>query len=162
MPAKDAIRWSLNLSDQIVDSYLKDLDDADLAVRPIEGMNTIAWQLGHLILTERRLIEAVRPGSCPPLPADIEEGHGRQAFSSDDRSKLYSKARYLELWKAQRAATQKVLDEVPESEMGQKREGLPEFAPTVGDALNLCPSHTLMHVGQWVAVRRKLGKPVAI
>lgn len=162
MQAKDVIRNSLDLSDMIVESYLKDLDDADLKVRPIEGMNTIGWQLGHLILSERHFVEAIRPGSCPPVPADMEQGHGRESWKSDDNSKLYPKAKYLELWKAQRAATRKVIDEVSESELGQGKEGLPAMLPTVGTALNMCSAHTLMHVGQWVAVRRKQGKPIVI
>ena len=38
---------------------------------------------------------------------------------------------------------------------------LPPWAPTVGAALNMAGMHALNHSGQFVAVRRKLGKPIA-
>jgi hypothetical protein len=162
MHIKDAIRFDLTMSDRVFNAYVGDLDDADLLVRPVPGMNHIAWQVGHLILSERRFVETVKPGSCPPLPADIEEGHGRKQFGVDDPAKFYSRVRYQELWNAQREATRRVLDETPESSFDDPREGLPPFASTVGNALKMCGTHAMMHVGQWVAVRRSLGKPVAI
>jgi len=41
--AKDAIRQTLDLNERIVDKYVDDLDDADLLIRPVDGMNHIAW-----------------------------------------------------------------------------------------------------------------------
>ena len=37
-------------------------------------------------------------------------------------------------------------------------EGIREYAPSVGSIFNLTPSHWMMHSGQWVIVRRQLGK----
>ncbi len=34
-----------------------------------------------------------------------------------------------------------------------------EYAPTVGVVLMLLATHFLMHAGQFVPIRRKLGKP---
>ena len=78
-------------------SYLGDLDDADLLVRPVEGMNHIAWQLGHLISSERGMVEAIRPGSCPPLPEGFEANHDREDTTSDDPARFLSKDDYLDL-----------------------------------------------------------------
>jgi uncharacterized damage-inducible protein DinB len=162
MSAKDIIRHSMSMSDSIINAYLGDLSDAELRIRPIEGMNTIAWQLGHLIGSERYFVEQIKPGASPPLPADFDEGHGRNAFSQDDPSKLYSREKYQELWKAQRAATLAVLDSLSEADLDRKDEKFPPFAPTAGELLNMCGAHPIMHCGQFVAVRRKLGKPVVI
>jgi hypothetical protein len=162
MGPKDVVRMSLDLSDQIVNSYLSDLSDADLLIRPIEGMNHIAWQLGHLISSERFFVETVSPGSCPRLPDNFEEGHGRKCTNIDDPSKYLPLAKYKELWKAQRDATRAVLDTLSDSDFDRKTQGLPDFIPTVGAAMNLCGDHALMHLGQFVAVRRKLGKPITI
>jgi hypothetical protein len=163
MNAKDMIRSSLQMSDRVINSYIGDLEDGDLLIRAVPGMNHIAWQLGHLIASERHFVELVRPGSCPPLPDDFEAGHGRKATQEDDPSKYYSRARYQELWKTQREATNRVLDEVPETELDRTNPGVfPDFAPTVGALLNMCGAHAVMHCGQFVAVRRKLNKPVLI
>ena len=37
------------------------------------------------------------------------------------------------------------------------RNACADFVPTVGDVLGMTGSHVLMHVGQFVPVRRKLG-----
>ena len=67
MGPKDVIKQTLDMSDFILNKYLDDLSDADLRLRPVEGMHPIALQLGHLIAAERMFIEMVKPGSHPPL-----------------------------------------------------------------------------------------------
>ena len=101
----------------IINAYINDLDDADLLLRPVPGMNHIAWQLGHLIAAERHFVEMIKPGSCPALPAGFAEAHSKETSHADDPSKFHSRAKYQELWKAQRAATLAVLDGVPEADL---------------------------------------------
>src|SRR3954453_11694253 len=112
MNAKDVIRQSFGLNDSILNAYLGDLTDADLLLRPIEGQNHIAWQIGHLIDSERTMLEGIRPRSSPPLPDGFSVAHNRDASSSDDPKQFATKKQYLELYQAQRAATRKVLDEL--------------------------------------------------
>jgi DinB superfamily len=159
MGPKDVIRLTLDISDGIVKRYTEDL--SDLRIRPIEGMNPIALQLGHLILAERMFAELVTPGKSPELPAGFAEAHDLKKAGNDD-SRFATKAEYLKLWDAQRAATKAVLDGVPDSDLEDTRGGkLPPFAPTVAAILNLAGAHALSHTGQFVAVRRTLQKPIA-
>jgi hypothetical protein len=161
MGPKDVIRLTLDMSDAIIKRYTEDLSDADLLLRPIEGMNPIALQLGHLIWAERRFVEYVKPGMSPELPAGFAEAHDLKSAGKDD-SRFVSKNEYFKLWDAQRAATKAVLDSLPESDLDDTRGGkLPPFAPTVAAILNLAGSHALSHSGQFVAVRRVLKKPIA-
>jgi len=165
MHAKDAILHTYGMNERILGAYLGDLSDADLLVRPVPGQNHIAWQLGHLINTERGLVEGIKPGTCPPLPEGFEQAHAREAdaTTSDDVSKFLSKERYLELFQAQRAATRKVLEGLSDADLAAPApERAQRIAPTVGAVMVLLGNHLLMHVGQFVSVRRKLGKPVAI
>jgi uncharacterized damage-inducible protein DinB len=163
MSPKDAIRMGIDSSDMIINAYINDLDDSDLLLRPVPGMNHIAWQLGHLIAAERHFIEMIKPGSCPELPAGFAEAHTKETSTGDDPSKFLSRSKYQELWKAQRAATLAVLDSVPESDLDKTDpEKYPKFAPSVAALLALCGTHALMHCGQFVAVRRQVGKPVVI
>jgi hypothetical protein len=163
MHAKDVIRQTLHLSDLIVTSYVGDLADGDLLIRPVEGMNPIAWQLGHLIVSERMMVEGIQPGSCPPLPEGFAEAHGKNAGQAEDTSKYRPKAEYLTLWQAQRAATRAVLDGLADETLDEPGpERFQMIAKTVGAVMNLAGTHPLMHVGQWVGVRRLLKKPVTI
>ena len=88
MQAKDAIRNTFDMSDMVIDAYLKDLDDADLLVRPVVGMNHIAWQLGHLIKTERRLHRDDPARLLPALARRLRRGPRPQANTEDDPSKF--------------------------------------------------------------------------
>lgn len=164
MNAKDVIRNTIGMSDRILNEYTKDLSDAELLIRPVSGMNHIAWQLGHLLLTERNFIELLEPGASPALPANFEAGHGRDKHGVDDPALFYSAARYRELREAQRGVTLAVLDRLSDDQLNAapKDERLAGFVGTVGNMLNLIGHHATMHSGQFVAVRRQLGKPVAI
>jgi uncharacterized damage-inducible protein DinB len=158
--AKDAIRMTIDSSDFILKAYIEDLSDADLRLRPLEGMNPIAWQLGHLIAAERHFVEAIQPGASPPLPEGFEQAHGKEALASGDSKGYLGKAEYLAIWSTQRKATFSVLDGLAIDQL-ERPSGI-HFAPTVAAAMNMIGVHPLMHVGQFVAVRRSLGKPVKI
>jgi hypothetical protein len=163
MNAKDVIRQAIGLSDMILNKYVDDLEDANLYIRPVDGMNCIAWQLGHLVSSERGMVEGVKPGSCPALPEGFEENHTPDRAKSDDTSKYLSKNEYVALIQAQRVATKAVLDGLSESELdAPSPERMRSFCPTVGSVMMLTGTHYLMHLGQFVAVRRKLNKPVAM
>jgi len=162
MHAKDVIRQNIQGSDMILRKYVEDLEDGDLKLCPVEGMNPIAWQLGHLIVSERKMVEAIKPGSCPALPEGFDEAHSRKAEEADPAS-FRTKDEYLKLWGAQLAATLKVLDALTDVELdAPSEERMRQMWPTVGAVMNLQGQHPLMHVGQFVAVRRHLKKPVAI
>ncbi len=164
MQAKDVIRQSIEMADMTTSKYLEDLDDAAFLKRSVDGMNTIAWQLGHLISSERSIMEAIKPGSCPALPEGFDAQHGKETASVDDPSKFLTKDQYLSLWKAQRAATKAVLESLSDADLDAPGpERMRSFCPTVGHVMNMMGGiHPMMHAGQYVAVRRDLKKPIAM
>jgi uncharacterized damage-inducible protein DinB len=160
MGPKDVIRNTLDTSDFIIKAYVGDLSDEDLRLVPIEGMHPIARQLGHLISGERMFKELVEPGSSPPLPEGFQEAHDIKK-TDGDTSGFLSKEEYLKLWDEQRAATKALLDRISDADLDDNRGGkLPPWAPTVAAALNMAGMHPINHSGQFVAVRRKLKKPI--
>jgi hypothetical protein len=161
MGPKDIIAKTLDASDFILKTYVGDLSDAELKVVPVEGMNSIALQLGHLISAERMFAEFVKPGSAPELPSGFEQAHDFKNKSSDD-SRFLAKDAYLKLYETQRAHLKSVLAGVSDADLGDNRGGsLPQWAPTVADCLNMAGVHSLSHSGQFVAMRRYLKKPIA-
>jgi hypothetical protein len=161
MGPKDVMRKSLDMSDSVLKAYLTDLSDADLLLRPVEGMHPIALQLGHLILTERHVNELIKPGATPPLPEGFDKAHDIKNADLDD-SGFVSKQTYIDLLAAQRTVTKELLEAATEADLDDTRDGkLPTWIPTVGDAFALPGLHCLMHYGQFVAVRRALKKPIA-
>jgi hypothetical protein len=161
MNAKDAIRTALNSSQYILEWYLADLADADLVVRPVPRANHIAWQLGHLIASEKRMGSLLPTARYPELPAGFAEQHNKESAAIEPPHGFASKAEYLNLFQKTRAATLAALDKLPESDLDRPSEGpVSQVAPTLGAVLLLVANHTMMHAGQFSVVRRKLGKPV--
>lgn len=162
MNAKDVLKASMDLGEMVMKSYVGDLSDADLLQRPGTGCNHLAWQLGHLINSERQLRLMVCPNSDCPLPDGFAEAHSKENATSDDAAKFLSKDRYLELYDQQRAATKAALDGLSDSDLSLPGPEKFKMCPTVGHVFNLIASHVTMHVGQFVPVRRRLDKPVVI
>lgn len=160
MQAKDAIRHVVEFSFMVVDAYLADLSDEDLLVRPVPSANHLAWQLGHLIAGSSHMIEAL--GHKPlDLPDGFAARHSKEAASCNDPAAFDKKAEYLELGQKVKAALLVAIDATPDSALDALGpEAMRAYAPTVASVLILAGSHWMMHAGQFVVVRRKLGKPV--
>lgn len=162
MNLKDSIRYTINMGDMILTTYVSDLADADLLVRPVPGMNHVAWQLGHLIASEHKML-ADAGVAMPSLPAGFAEAHTKETAKSDDRAKFFTKQQYLDRLSEQRKGTLAALDRMSDEQLSRPTpEAMRAYAKTVGEAFNMIGVHTLMHVGQFVGVRRKCGKPVVI
>ena len=161
MDAKDAIRSTASLSSMVLNSYVSDLDDADLMRRPGTGCNHLAWQLGHLIASEVHLLESISPGSGITLADEFVAAHSKENCHNDDPSAFCTKAEYMALHGQVREAMLAALDDFPASEFDSPSpESFRSFCPTMGDMFILIATHPMMHAGQFVIVRRQLGKPI--
>jgi len=153
------IKHELNLPAFVVQGYLGDLNDDDLMRRPVPNANHIAWQLGHLIEAEHNLNNMVCPNSMPALPDGFAEKHSKDTASSDDPSAFCTKNEYLKVMEEQRAGTLALLDRLSEEELEKPSpENIQKFGATVGAVIAGQSAHWMMHAGQWVIVRRQLGK----
>ena len=160
MDTKQAIVTSLAQSDVIVDGYLADLTPEQMLKRPAPGCNHVAWQLGHLISSERYMIDKAIPGSMPPLPAGFDEKHKKATASIDDPKAFLSKDDYQKLRKQVRADALRALEGLKPADLDRPvGPGLPPFCKTVGEVMVFIPTHWLMHAGQWAVIRRSCGKP---
>jgi hypothetical protein len=159
MDLKDAIRKSMELSDFLVEKYVGDLTPQEMLARPVANANHVAWQFGHLIAAERMLVEGGVPNSMPPLPAGFAERHSKDTAGSDKPGDFLTKDEYLKLAKEVRAASLKVLASLQDADFDKPVSGkVPPFVQTVGDCFITVGSHWTMHAGQWVVLRRKLGR----
>lgn len=160
MQTREAIKTALAMSDMVWKGYVADLSDADLLVRPVPGINHIAWQLGHLITAEHGMIEGCCPGTMPPLPAGFAERHAKETASSDDAGLFLSKDDYLRAADAQRSGLLAALDRLSDADLDRPTpERFQKFAATTGALMLMQATHWLMHAGQWAVTRRKLGHP---
>ena len=163
MSAKELLQHNLTFADVVLNSQIGDLADADLLVRQSPPANHAAWQLGHLIASERAFIESLQPGKSPALPAGFEELHSRDRAGNPSTDGFLTRQQYVDLHKAQRAATLAALESLSEADLSAEGpEKFRRMAPTVGKLFALTSSHQVWHTGQITALRRYLNKPVII
>ncbi|MEO2046647.1 MAG: DinB family protein [Pirellulales bacterium] len=161
MNTQEAIGATFSTSSMVLNAYFSDLTDAELMTRPAAGCNHLAWQLGHLIASECHLLESLAPDSAAELPDGFAEQHGKENAGEDDASKFCSKQEYLDLFDKVRAATLASLAKFTDADLDKPGpEDFAQICPTVGHVFVLIASHGMMHAGQFVPARRKLGKPV--
>lgn len=160
MNTTDCIRYSLGMANMICTSYLGDLSDEDLMVRAVEGCNHIKWQLGHLLNSQNRMINAVTPGKLPELPAGFGDKFTKETAASDNAADFPSKDELMTLYGKQHDALAAAVDELTEEVMNQPApERLAQIAKTAAEVYAFQPTHWVMHAGQWAILRRKLGRP---
>jgi hypothetical protein len=158
MTAKDILQQIVEFNHMVTQYYLSDLTDADLLVRSVPGSNHIAWQMGHMITGTQHMIKELGQ-AAPDLPAGFAESYTKETSGSDDPTKFAKKAEYLALAEQMKTASLKAIDATPDSTLDQPGpESMRQYAPTVASALVLLGNHWLMHSGQFVSIRRKLGK----
>lgn len=158
MQAKDALKQVVESCHMITRMYIEDLQDSDLLVRSVPGTNHIAWQLGHMIVGNQWMIQALGC-DAPKLDPQFVASYTKETAASDDPARFAKKSEYLSLIEQMKAASLAAIDATPESKLDDPApESLRSYAPTVGSVLMLTGTHWLMHAGQFVPIRRKLGK----
>ncbi len=159
MDSRAAIGLAILSGQNIVEGYLGDLTDADILVRPVPGTNHIAWQLGHLIAAEHGMVNAVAPGTMPPLPEGFAAQHANNTAGSDDPAAFLKKDDYLRIFREQRAGTMAALAKQSDADLdAPSPEKFRHFLPSVGALFSMQGTHWMMHAGQWAVIRRKLGR----
>jgi uncharacterized damage-inducible protein DinB len=164
MQAKDVIKIALKSTQDNLQTYLGDLSDKDLTVRPVPNANHIAWQLAHLIMAEKFLLASELPGTAYPDPPAAIATLGNERTGKVDPPEGYlSKAQYLEWFNKMRAATIAAVDKLTDADLDKPvKNEMAKYAPKLGDLLILTATHTLMHGGQFTVVRRALNKPIVM
>lgn len=159
MNTRQALRLGLDAADMIVRMYVEDLTDAELLVRPVPGANHIAWQMGHLIVSENGMMNGASPGAMPELPPGFADKYTADTSKLDSVGCFHPKSVYLDLYSQQRTATLAALEKLPDENFDKPApEPMSSYTKCIGDLISLIGTHWVMHAGQWAVVRRKLGR----
>ncbi len=162
MQGKDVAKVALESTQHMVTMFLGDLSDGDLLVNPVPKANNIAWQLGHLIASEKMLLEKILPGvNYPELSATLVSQGNAKSSTEVPPGGFLKKDAYLDWFAKVRNATIAAVEKLTDKDLDKPTEGgMAKFAPNLGSLLILIGNHTLMHAGQFSVVRRALNKPV--
>ncbi|MCB0337709.1 MAG: DinB family protein, partial [Bdellovibrionales bacterium] len=110
MDGKAAIKIVLDTGSLILSAYLADFNTQELLLRPHPEANQIAWQLGHLVVNERRCLKALSESHAVPMSEEFLQAHGGTGEQDFVAEEQYSKEHYLALMNQQRSLTLGYLD----------------------------------------------------
>jgi hypothetical protein len=162
MHAKQLIRENLDLADKTTVLLLEGLSDDDLLVRSVPGANHVNWMLGHLVASENQMVDWVKLGVMPALPAGFAERYDPKRSQIEDLTGWVVKDELLRLMREQRAGTLRALEATTDAELAAPGpEFIQSIVQTNAGIFELVAAHWQNHTGQWSVVRRKLGKPHA-
>jgi hypothetical protein len=156
----DAIVYVLEKSKAGLHRLTDDLSPQEYLHRPTPKANCVAWLIGHLALTDRRVLQRL-DAPLPEIPDGFEHQFSRdegcpQAAAFGDVSILmpiFDRHRDVMI-----AAIKKASIEVLNKPL---EKPTPMFA-TVGEVATYMAIHTAMHAGQISIIRRSLGRPPVV
>jgi len=157
--AIDTLTHSLAASKELVISFCQDLKPEEYLHRPTADANCVAWLLGHLAVSDRKVMSiAMGVTDLPPMPQGCEPRFGRDAATAraadfGDVSillPLFTQTRDLLIAKVQSC---------DEAELGQPLAVSHPRFKTRFEAINFMGLHAAMHAGQMSTIRRSLGRP---
>lgn len=158
MTANDAIASALSASLNRFHAFVDDLSPAEFEAQPIPGVNSIAWMLGHLAVTDRRIV-GLLGGDLPPLPDDFAARFQTTKQRAVEQKGLGDPKELLAIFDAHRKA---LIAAVRAAAPERLAAALPTPHPlfgTVGEAAAFLAVHLGLHAGQVTVIRRALGYP---
>jgi uncharacterized damage-inducible protein DinB len=158
--AIDVLVHGLTASKRLLLLYVEDLNPQEYLHRPSENVNCVAWLLGHLALSDRRVTHTmlgVPERDLPVLPDGFEKRFSRdegcpQAQEFGDVSGLAA------IFAAHRDL---LIQTVQASDVDRIAQPLAKPHPrfkTAWEAANFMSVHAAMHAGQITVIRRSLGR----
>ncbi len=161
MDTREALITNLKTSAMVCGTYLNDLTDAEAMQRPHPDCNHINWQIGHLIASEHDMASAC--GQLPALPEGFAQKYAKQTASSDNAADFVPKTELMKIAAAQHEAVVNVIGGLSDEDLDKPGpENMKDYAPTLGAVATMLGSHWMMHAGQFVVLRRQLGRDIVI
>lgn len=163
MNIRDALKNNIQTSQMVCGAYLGDLSDEEAMQRPHPQCNHINWQVGHIIASENQMASHCVAGSLPELPAGFAEKYTRETNGSDNPDDFVPLSQLKEIAKTQTDAVLEMIDGMAEDDFAKPApEAMQSYAATNAAIINMIGSHWMMHAGQWVVLRRQLGRDIVI
>lgn len=161
MDTREALITNLKTSAMVCGAYLEDLTDEEAMHRPHPECNHINWQIGHLIASEHGMASAL--GELPDLPEGFADKYSKETASSDSAADFVPKTELMKIAATQHEAVVKLIGGMSDEDFDKPGpESMQSYAPTLGALANMLGAHWMMHAGQWVILRRQLGRDIVI
>ena len=154
----DVLIHSLTRSQMLLARYTADLSPQEYLHRPAEKANCTAWLIGHLTLSERRVMTMLGITDLPPLPPDFEKRFSRDE-GCPQAGEFGDVAALMPLFNQHRAMLVEAINRATLDQLNKPTEKPHPMFSTLGELASFYALHTVMHAGQITIIRRSLGRP---
>lgn len=162
MDIRDALITNLKTAAMVCGTYLDDLTDQEAMQRPHPKCNHVNWQVGHLVDSEHKMATACG-GDLPSLPAGFSDRYAKTSATSDDASDFLPLSELKAIAAQQHEAILKIVAGMSNEDFDKPGpENMKSYAPNLGALVSMMGAHWMMHAGQFVVVRRQLGREIVI
>ncbi len=154
----DTIAFNLKASAARLHQYIDDLKPQEFEHQPFPGVNSVAWILGHLAMTDRRILGLFNVEG-PAIPEGFADRFKQTRTAATEQKGLGEPKELVAIFDAYRS---KLIETVLSASMEALNKPLPTPlgpATTVGEAATFMSVHVSLHAGQITLIRRSLGYP---
>jgi len=143
-------------------NLLDHLDDELWFRQPQEGINHVAWQVGHLAIVEYSLclkrVRGEKEGDNDLIPVEqYGKLFGKGSTPTPNPADYPAPEEIRAVLNAVHAQVMKETAALSEATLAESCGPPHPMFSTKGDALRFCPKHEMLHVGQVALLRRLFG-----
>ncbi|MBX9579905.1 MAG: DinB family protein [Gemmataceae bacterium] len=157
--ALDAIVFARRYTVELLDT----IDPADWFRMPPGGATHVAWQVGHLAMSEFRLclerVRGPRPDDAELFPPALLAAVSRQSVVSPDPAAYPAPAAIRAVFDRVHERVMADLTGWPDADLDSPILTAHRFCRTKIDAVRWCSAHEMLHAGQIGLLRRLFGHP---
>ena len=156
--ANDVIAFALKASHTRFRAFVDDLTPTEFAAQPIPGVNSVAWMVGHLALTDRRIL-GLFGAVLPSLPDGFEARFKTTRQPAGEQRDLGAPAELLAAFDTHRLALVETVRAADAAALDAPLLNPHPLFATAGEAAAFMAVHLGLHAGQVTVIRRALGYP---
>ena len=142
-------------------SYVEDLTPEQWYWQPEPGMNHVAWQVGHIAVSQHALcLKRVRgdsPDDAQALPEDFYKRFGRGSEPVPGADQNPGPDTLVGALDSVFQMVERELSQKSDAELDQPMSKPHPMFDTVLGGVEFSPQHEMLHVGQVILLRRLMG-----
>ncbi len=158
---RDAVLGQIDFARNYTLGLLENTPEALWPIIPAAGSSHIAWQVGHLAVSQYGLMlfrqRGRAEGDLELMPGWLRKRFGRGSVPSTDPSEIPTKAALLECLDKIHYVSMSVLPSLSAEQLMEPTEMPYAVHPIKLGALLFCPLHESIHAGQIGMLRRMHG-----
>jgi hypothetical protein len=153
----DILVHSLTASHALLRRYAEDLTPQEYLFRATPKANCVAWIIGHLILSDRRVLGLIGATDLPALPDGFEKRFARDE-TAPGASDFGDVKILMPLFDQHRTRLIAAAKSASPEQLEKPLEKAHPLFKNVWEQVNFMAQHSTMHAGQITMIRRVLGR----